>query len=476
MTTQRKTDPDAILTTDNDSNTNMVLLAEQTSQLDNNDATLDSLDKPLLADSSSLSAASLSLSHPTPTRSNNKMDAETVRRVLLAVQKHESDRIQEGFNELNFAAGVLNSVLVAYVFGHYPQHFWLLWALEALVLIPRKIWQDWHAVPLRQILYYADYCWIMTFVIIVSLYGWTIDWGGCNQTLGDVQRWMMPNYEWRKNMYRAILGVGCGPLLGATAAMPFVAVVFHDNKLMTSLFIHLTPAMLVYTFYWHADAIVERWPSLFPSLEEFNDNMHFFPRGRRGPFFLPFQGLGTIAGNANTLYWLWFVPYVTWMCIWGLDLTRTNRRRKDKDGLPLPTSMYDTAYHSIFRGGVNESLGRFFGRTPQESQRQQREGDYRPRDFMVIMCLHAVCVWLATMAVAYACLSNKTIHAALLWLIVVITVWRGAHQYVFWVTSMSSAALREEYKEILEEVLILEPTMEVGGNASDMDPASKKEQ
>ena len=81
-------------------------------------------------------------------------EADTIRKVLYAVQRHERERIQEGFNEINFAAGVLNSMLVAYVFGNFPEHFWLLWLLEAAALIPRKIWQDWHAQPLRQILYY----------------------------------------------------------------------------------------------------------------------------------------------------------------------------------------------------------------------------------------------------------------------------------------------------------------------------------
>mmetsp|Transcript_9383 Transcript_9383/g.23539 ORF Transcript_9383/g.23539 Transcript_9383/m.23539 type:complete len:494 (-) Transcript_9383:266-1747(-) len=425
--------------------------------------TITSESKPASAEASSASNSSHRAStDESPSYSSpllvteKKMDAATIREVLLAVQRHERDRIHSGFNSLNFAAGVLNSMLVAYVFGHYPQHFWLLWAFEALALIPRKIYQDYTASPLCQILYYADYCWIMTFMIIVSLYGLTIDWSTLSSSLGEIQQ-LVP-MTWRKNMYRAILGVGCGPLAGATAAMPFVAVVFHDSKLMTSLFIHLTPALLCYTFRWHADAIIRSWPRLFPTLHDFSDDLEFFPDGK-GLVYLPFQGIGSVAGNSYLLYFLWFVPYVSWMCFWGLDLTRTNRRWKGKDGLPLPTSIYDTAYHSIFRDGLNESIGGFFGRSPEESRRQQREGDYKIRDFCVIMCLHALSVWTTTMFVAFSCLSNKLVHAALLWVIVVLTVWRGADQYVYWVTSMSSSALQEEFKEILEEVHILEPDM-----------------
>ncbi|CAB9530867.1 Conserved hypothetical protein [Seminavis robusta] len=376
--------------------------------------------------------------------SMSNIQADTIRKVLTAVQRHERERIQEGFNEWNFAAGVLNTMLVAYIFGNFPEHFWLLWLLEAAALIPRKIWQDWHALPLRQILYYVDYCWVMTFVIIFSLYFLCVNW----------TPQFMPieiPYEWRKNMYLAVLGVGCGPLLGATAAMPFVAMVFHDNKMMTSLFIHATPPMLVYSFQWHAEEIVQAWPSFFRLEDVGPAEVTFFPPDK-GPFFWPGQGLGTVAGNATALYCIWFIPYCTWMSCMGLDLTRKVRRKKGSDGLPLPTSKYDTAFHSIFRDGIHEGMGYYFGRSPEESRRQQTEGDYRTRDFLVIMIMHAICVWLATMMVAYVCLLSKKIHAALLWLIIVLTVFRGAQQYVYWVTSMSSKAVQEEFAEILKDV------------------------
>ena len=72
-----------------------------------------------------------------------QMEVATIRKVLVAVQKHERDRIQEGFNEINFTIGVLNSVLIAYVFGNFPEHFWLLWLIEAFVLIPPKVWSNY---------------------------------------------------------------------------------------------------------------------------------------------------------------------------------------------------------------------------------------------------------------------------------------------------------------------------------------------
>ena len=280
----------------------------------------------------------------------------------------------------------------------------------------------------------------MNFIIISALFYLTMDW---SETI---------SHEMRKHMYLAVLGVGCGPLLGASATMPFVAVVFHDNKMMTSLFIHLTPPMLVYSFQWHSEEIREAWPSFFKmdDVTAGNRGFEFFPE--HGPFFLPFQGLGTVAGNAAALYWIWYIPYMIWMITTGLDLTRKVRHKLDKDGIPLPTSKYDTAFHCILRDGICEQVGHLFGRSVEESRRQQREGDYEVRDFCVIMIVHAIAVWLATVTVAYVCLLDKKIHAAMLWLTVAITVFRGARQYVYWTTSMSSKAIKEEFAHILEEM------------------------
>ena len=47
--------------------------------------------------------------------------------------------------------------------------------------------------------------------------------------------------------YMTLLGGGCGSLLGATAILPFAAVIFHDSKVMTSLFIHIVPPCLLHT-------------------------------------------------------------------------------------------------------------------------------------------------------------------------------------------------------------------------------------
>ena len=73
-------------------------------------------------------------------------------------------------------------------------------------------------------------------------------------------------------------------------------------------------------------------------------------------------------------------------------------------------------------------------------------------DFIIIMMAHVLACWSSTMLAAYICLSDKRLHAAMLWIIVMICVFRGAQQYVSWVTSMTSKAVEEEFAELLEEL------------------------
>ena len=55
----------------------------------------------------------------------------------------------------------------------------------------------------------------------------------------------------RHDLFVTVYGISCGPLLGATILLPFVAVVFHDFAIMTGLFIHILPPMVMYTFRWN---------------------------------------------------------------------------------------------------------------------------------------------------------------------------------------------------------------------------------
>lgn len=368
------------------------------------------------------------LEETTPLRQTivTRSEAETIRKVLKEVQKSEHKRIREGFNELNFTLGVFNCVLLSYIFGNHPEHFWWLYLLEGVILLPQKIYMDYNAKPLNQVLYYLDYCWVMNFIMIVGLFVLTSAY------------WTIP-HEIREHMLLGVVGTGCGSLLGACVVLPFVALVFHDKQSMTAVFIHLTPPMLVYTFLWHSKEIRETWPGVF-KLDVDADQIQFYPDPKNRIYLL-----GTVVGDALVIYACWFIPYVIWMLAIGLDLPRKSHKGEAR------TPRYDTVFHSTVRDGLCETIGTVcWGRSKEESRRQMAEDDYETRDFLVYMSGHAIMAAFATTVVAYFCTKDIYIHAGFIWALAVICISRGAKRYVYWVTSMSSSTLEKHYRDILK--------------------------
>jgi hypothetical protein len=359
-------------------------------------------------------------------------EAETIRRVLRSLQKHERERLQKGFNRLNFTVGVLNTLLIAWVFGAHPEHFWLLFLVESSVLLPLKIYQDYTARPMCQVFYYLDYCWVMNFLIILAFYALML----CGDRV---------DINLRHHMFTAVLGVGCGSLLGATGILPFAAVVFHDSSVMTSLFVHLVPPMLLHTFLWNPSLILQTWPTVFHFHQE---EVRMWPgEGWTAPFVLPWNALGTVVGDTMIIYWVWFVLYVLWMLTFGLELTRT---KKDPSGKIVAKPKYDTVYYSLARDSFLLAAGHLWGRKVEVTKRMIVDGEYEYRDFALYMTIHACLTFASTVVLPYACQTSRYVHSAMIWGLVSLCVFRGASRYVYWVTSSSSRALTREYRDILE--------------------------
>jgi hypothetical protein len=120
--------------------------------------------------------------------------------------------------------GVLNYLMLAFVFGKYPQHFWLVFIVEISILIPLKMIESYNAKPLNQVLYFLDYCWVMNFFGMFVCFCLFLD---------KVTHEQYISTEQRHNLFVTVYGISIGPLLGATMILPFVAVVFHDFVIMT---------------------------------------------------------------------------------------------------------------------------------------------------------------------------------------------------------------------------------------------------
>jgi hypothetical protein len=309
-----------------------------------------------------------------------------------------------------------------------------LFLVELGILWPLIFYKRCQDKPLNTILYFLDYCWMMNASAILILVGLLVD------------RLVDPTYmsrEFRFHIFLAAYGTSCGPLLGAAGVLPFVSVVFHEFDLMLGLFIHILPIMIMYNFMWHTDDIREAWPGLF-ELDYF-DNVKFLPDDR--VFILPGTHLDTVAGCTLALYYMWFIPYLSWQILIGLNLPRKNRT--DKDGGPI-VPKYDTVFHSTVRNGMTVSVGKvLWGRPVSVSKKQAENDDYELRDFLVYMAMHATLIYASVYLLAYPCYRSKTVHASFIVLLTFICVRRGAERYTYYVTEMYAKAVRKDFAHLL---------------------------
>lgn len=349
-------------------------------------------------------------------------EEHTVLKVLKEIETIQERHQTRGFKEINFTMGVANCFFTAYAFGRYPEHFWLIYLLQSLYFIPRKLWNGVRAKPLNETLYLLDFCWTMNCSTVLVLL-----------LLMRPTMFALP-YQARHFLALGSIGIACGPLLGATGLLPFVAFIFHDLNTMTNVVIHALPPMVIYTLRWHSDEIREAWPNVF-RLQNL-ENLDFFPP-EMGPFFLPGTGLESIAGTAVLIYFMWFIPYTSWMLLVGLDLPR-----KDRDKPPV----YDTVFHTFWRVGACQTCGNLIWKRPVAvSQQQMKDDHYEVRDFLVYMAMHAVMVLTSIPTLAYACNSNKHVHAALIFVVLFISIHRGSQRYTYYSTKMYSQVIRKAF-------------------------------
>jgi len=355
---------------------------------------------------------------------------ELLLEVLDQVDKiQNTTRKHKGFKVWKFALGLVNCLLVTYVFGSHPEHFWILYAIETIFWMSYKFRGMYFAKPLSEALYYLDFCWIMNIlgvsVVLVMIF---LD--------GYLTSDIIP-IEVRRVVFLACFGVFCGPVFMAAMVLPFVAFLFHDVNTMANLIIHLMPSMVMYNYRWHAVEICSAYPNLFPHLAEFTEEINNSKNSK------------SLMQITLAVYFAWFIPYTIWMLLVGLKLPVIS---KDKE---KPPPKYDTVFHSTWKGGMCELAGTALWKRPKDISRDCSErNDYEIRDFLLYMAGHAVgCCGIGTILIGdILCFSGgKPIHAALLWFVTIVCAKRGADRYTYYVTSMYGQKLRKAFREIEAE-------------------------
>jgi len=349
----------------------------------------------------------------TASQAFNQGTSDAIQNVIKQVDLQANKRIKEGFNEVTFTLGVLNCFLILFIFDSFPQHFWLLFLIEALFFVPTKFLQMIRAVP-NQALYYLDFCWIMNFfgiaILLIVMF--------CRNILPE---------QLIKFIFSAAYGVSCGPLLGANIALPFVALIFHDVSSMTCVFIHIYPPLLLYVMRWKAEDITAAWPNTF----ELDYDVNFFPSAEGSSF------VQSVFGATTIMYFMWFIPYTTWQLLVGLNL-------------PKNEGKYDTVFHANMRNGLCIQIGNiFWKRSLERSIDQVKTNDFELRDFAVYSTFHVSCAFASLFVFAYPCSLSKYVHGSFLIICLMICTLRGAQRYTYYSTEMYSRLIRKEFASVL---------------------------
>jgi len=334
---------------------------------------------------------------------------DVLHKCLNLFEEVSHKRQREGLSPVTFAAGVLNTILVAYTFGAHPENFWLLSAIEMLVLFSIRGYNQCRAKPLNQTLYWLDFCWVSSFLGCFLMIGLFID----AHTAGTMN---VITHEQRRFVFLAYWAIGNGPLIFAVGALGN-SLIFHDGNNLASLFIHYFPSLICYVLRWQRDRTVEAWPHVF-ELDYFDDVTVF-----------------EIYINGLILYSAWAVLYTFWMLVHGLKLPTRKR--------------YDTVMHSIYRVGTFPSktmVARWTGRSKAEEDRRAKEDDWEKKDLFTYMLGHmfACCI-----AMLFAPLSFKFwwLQSFVLVLMLVSATINGARRYTYYIVKSYGDALRKEMLE-----------------------------
>lgn len=324
----------------------------------------------------------------------------------------------------NFAFGVANTHLIVYMWAVFPQHFWLLYLIEAGFFLSFRFYKLWHKKPLNQALHYLDFCWITNiacyvFFCIVLFIG-----GAGAELFSDV---------FRQEFFLLAFGISCGPLFGALLVTP-LPLVFHNNEIMASLFIHFFPPLQLYILRWNSSVMKEVWPTFWYDDYDF---LNFWPKG---------SFTGSVFGNSLIFYFAWAVPYMIWQLLIGIDLPKEHSRRQHRP------PKWDTVFHFNMRDGQCIWMGKlFWNRREAESKIMMQNNDYEVKDFFVYMLLHFFGVFISIVLLAWMCSLNKYVHAGWLLTIFLITIARGANRYVYYSTKMYTSLVRKQLKALIQD-------------------------
>jgi len=151
-------------------------------------------------------------------------------------------------------AGVSNVMVTGFVIGRFPQFFWMLHLFKACLLIP---WRYFRFKSQNAELYLLDFCYFAG-IYYVSL---SAIFGVVRMVFGT-ETFLTP---YNDEILRIFFAFASGPL--AWSVLIFRnSLVLHDPDFTTSVWIHLSPAIMVWTVRWGGGLGLVHMEAWFPGL------------------------------------------------------------------------------------------------------------------------------------------------------------------------------------------------------------------
>lgn len=205
-------------------------------------------------------------------------------------------------SQTTFFLGLLNIFATTAIAFGKPQHLWLFYGVKSFVLIP--IW--WFEVTVRHAAFFwiFDFCWVAN--MIFGLYMLLSFLNAVPASLQGI-------------MFLIFYSTALGPLAWACLIL-FNGMVLHSAEKIASIFIHLTPTIVTWTFMAYPEQIEQAWPGRFP-----------------GAAYITSKTFPEIYWAGFSFYLAWLLPYSIWLLSvgvyfpsWGFNTVFEDLYKKNK--------------------------------------------------------------------------------------------------------------------------------------------------
>jgi len=337
-------------------------------------------------------------SKPKLVRSFTQVEHDALSKCLEVVEGEAIHKKEKGLSTLSFFLGVTNCLFVAWSFGAIPEHFWLVYIFEAMVLFPLRFRHQATAKPLKQNYYWLDFCWVANFMGMLFLATLFLDHKGFIH-IGEPTR---------KAMFSASWGIGCGILLLAAGFLGN-ALIFHDADNVASVLIHLFPSLVLYTLRWCHEKVHKEWPAF------------------KLDYFLQIKPTEILLWSM-AMYCVWFVFYTLWLMCCGMG---------------LPKRSYDTIFHANMRGGMGKLIytkGRGLGHEHHKTAAGSNE--FTRVDALIYQLCHLLLSSLAILT-SLLCFYFWQWHAMVGIAMTLRVIYNGAARYNYYLIDLYSRKLKD---------------------------------